>query len=102
MYLKTFFIYTVQLSNEPSSLSFVCLVRAANKGLRGCVGLYVLHGCLPYPITDKKIAFPIGILGQVRYLIVSIPDLCTLTYFDGILLNTYYICFHYIVIAQKT
>ena len=25
--------------------------------------------------------FPIGILGQVGYLIVSIPDLCTLTYF---------------------
>ena len=25
--------------------------------------------------------FPIGILGQVLYLIVSIPDLCTLTYF---------------------
>ena len=25
--------------------------------------------------------FPIGILGQVWYLIVSIPDLCTLTYF---------------------
>ena len=25
--------------------------------------------------------FPIGILGQVCYLIVSIPDLCTLTYF---------------------
>ena len=25
--------------------------------------------------------FLIGILGQVRYLIVSIPDLCTLTYF---------------------
>ena len=25
--------------------------------------------------------FPIGILGQVSYLIVSIPDLCTLTYF---------------------
>ena len=24
---------------------------------------------------------PIGILGQVWYLIVSIPDLCTLTYF---------------------
>ena len=24
--------------------------------------------------------FPIGILGQVWYLIVSIPDLCTLTY----------------------
>ena len=26
--------------------------------------------------------FPIGILGQVWYLILSIPDLCTLTYFD--------------------
>ena len=26
--------------------------------------------------------FPIGILGQVWYLIVSIPDLCTLTYFN--------------------
>ena len=25
---------------------------------------------------------PIGILGQVWYLIVSIPDLCTLSYFD--------------------
>ena len=25
--------------------------------------------------------FPIGIFGQVWYLIVSIPDLCTLTYF---------------------
>ena len=25
--------------------------------------------------------FPIGILGQVKYLIVLIPDLCTLTYF---------------------
>ena len=26
-------------------------------------------------------SFPVGILGQVWYLIVSIPDLCTLTYF---------------------
>ena len=26
--------------------------------------------------------FPIGILGQVWYLIVSIPDLCNLTYFN--------------------
>ena len=28
------------------------------------------------------VTFPIGILGQVWYLIVSIPDLCTLTYYD--------------------
>ena len=32
--------------------------------------------------------FPIGILGQVWYLIVSIPDLCTLTYFKQILYLT--------------
>ena len=31
--------------------------------------------------------FPIGILSQVWYLIVSIPDLCTLTYFPTTLLN---------------
>ena len=29
--------------------------------------------------------FPIGILGQVWYLILSIPDLCTLSYFEAIL-----------------
>ena len=29
--------------------------------------------------------FPIGILGQVWYLIVSIPDLCILTYFARII-----------------
>ena len=29
------------------------------------------------------VTFPIGILGQVWYLIVSIPDLCTLTYFGS-------------------
>ena len=32
------------------------------------------------------IFLPIGILGQVWYLIVSIPDLCTLTYY--IILST--------------
>ena len=30
---------------------------------------------------ENQSNFPIGILGQVWYLIVSIPDLCTLTYF---------------------
>ena len=28
------------------------------------------------------VIYSIGILGQVWYLIVSIPDLCTLTYYD--------------------
>ena len=36
--------------------------------------------------------FPIGILGQVWHLIVSIPDLCTLTYFKLVL--TLAISFH--------
>ena len=27
------------------------------------------------------VTFPCGVLGQVCYLIVSIPDLCLLTYF---------------------
>ena len=31
--------------------------------------------------------FPIGVLGQVWYLIVSIPDLCTLTYFANIIFH---------------
>ena len=31
---------------------------------------------------------PIGILGQVWYLIVSIPDLCTITYFYGVQIKT--------------
>ena len=33
-------------------------------------------------VYSEFVTFPIGILGQVWYLIVSIPDLCTLTYFD--------------------
>ena len=31
-----------------------------------------------------SLLLPIGILGQVWYLIVSIPDLCTLTYFGPV------------------
>ena len=38
-------------------------------------------GRMPLPCLLWVCHFPIGILGQVRYLIVSIPDLCTLTYF---------------------
>ena len=35
--------------------------------------------------------FPIGILGQVWYSFVWIPDLCTLTYFDKVILPEWYI-----------
>ena len=40
--------------------------------------------------------FPIGILGQVWYLIVSIPDLCTLTYF-----NINYIFFFFVLLMLE-
>ena len=64
-------------------LSCVCYVF-----VRVCV--YVLCGHLlgkGWPLGSRLWCllwvchFPIGILGQVWYLIVSIPDLCTLTYF---------------------
>ena len=35
------------------------------------------------------VTFPIGILGQVWYLIVSIPDLCTITYFNEVDIRIY-------------
>ena len=55
------------------------------------VCLYVLCGHLlgkGWPLGSRLWCllwfchFPIGILGQVWYLIVSIPDLCTLTYLE--------------------
>ena len=48
---------------------FICaLWSPAGKGQTSWLSFVVLN-------------FPIGILGQVWYLIVSIPDLCTLTFF---------------------
>ena len=35
--------------------------------------------------------FPISMLGQVWYLIVSIPDLCTLTYFVYVMFSRLFI-----------
>ena len=67
-------------------LSCVCYVF-----VRVC--LYVLWGHLlgkGWPLGSRLWCllwvchFPIGILGQVWYLIVSIPDLCTLTYFASV------------------
>ena len=65
-----------------SVLCLLCFVR---------VCLYVLRGHLlgkGWPLGSRLWCllwvcyFPIGILGQVWYLIVSIPDLCNLIYFD--------------------
>ena len=64
-----------------SVLCLLCFVR---------VCLYVLCGHLlgkGWPLGSRLWCllwvchFPIGILGPVWYLIVSIPDLCTITYF---------------------
>ena len=65
-----------------SVLCLLCFVR---------VCLYVLRGHLlgkGWPLGIRLWCllwvchFPIGILGQVWYLIVSVPDLCNLTYFS--------------------
>ena len=41
-----------------------------------------LTSWLSFVVSSVSLSLPIGILGQVWYLIVSIPDLCNLTYFD--------------------
>ena len=52
---------------------FICaLWSTAGKGLASWLS-FVESNC--------ECHFPFGILGQVWYLIVSIPDLCTLTHF---------------------
>ena len=54
---------------------FICtLWSPAVKGLTSSL-LFVVSNC-------EFVTFPIGILGQVWYLIVSIPDLCTLAYIE--------------------
>ena len=75
-----------------SVLCLLCFVR---------VSLYVLCGHLlgkGWPVGSRLWCllwvchFPIGILGQVWYLIVSIPDLCNLTYFSPCLLMKIFAC----------
>ena len=52
---------------------FICaLWSPAGKGLTSW---------LSFVVSSVSCHFPIGILGQLWYLIVSIPDLCTITYF---------------------
>ena len=56
-----------------SARLFICAWWSpAGKGLTSWLS-FVVSNC-------EFVTFPIGILGQVRYLIVLIPDLCTLTY----------------------
>ena len=63
-------LYTV--SSVPCSLVATCWERAALMFLL-CVMFYCVF-----------VTFPYGVLGQVWYLVVSIPDLCLLPYFNDI------------------
>ena len=61
----------------PCSLVVTCWERANLLAL-----LYVMFSCV-------FVTFPCGVLGQVWYLIVSIPDLCLLPHFgiEGLLVR---------------
>ena len=67
--LFVFHVYCAILS-APCSLVVTCWERIEHLAL-----LYVMFSC--YFVT-----FPYGVLGQVLCLIVSIPDVCLLPYFD--------------------
>ena len=60
----------------PSRLFIAALWSPAGKGLTSWL-LFVMFNCV-------FVTFLCGILGQVWYLIVLIPDLCPLSYFDCI------------------
>ena len=55
-----------------------CLSRFLVCSLQPCGHLLVL---LSVMVSCVFVTFPCGILGYVWYLIVSVPDLCLLTYF---------------------
>ena len=57
-----------------SCLVIAALWSPAGKGLTSWLS-FVMLNCV-------FVTFPCGILGQVWYLIVSIPDLCSLSYFQ--------------------
>ena len=61
----------------PMCASVYCaLLSPAGKGLTSWP-TFVVSNC-------EFVTFSIGILGQVWYLIVSIPDLCILIYFESL------------------
>ena len=57
-----------------SRLFIAALWSPAGKGLISWLS-FVMFNCV-------FVTFPCDILGQLRYLIVSIPDLCQLSYFS--------------------
>ena len=59
-----------------SRLLIAALWSPAGKGLSSWLSFVVLD-CV-------SVTFPFGILGQVWYLIVSIPELCTISFFHTV------------------
>ena len=71
-HLCNFCIVFVMLSR----LLIAALWSPAGQGLTSWLSFVVLNCAV--------VTFPFGILGQVWYLIVSIPDLCPLSYFHSV------------------
>ena len=66
------FCYLCFVLSVHCSLVVICWERADLVAL-----LYVMFYCV-------FVTFPCGILGQVWYLIVSIPDLCLFSFLNGL------------------
>ena len=71
-HLRYFCIVFVMLSR----LLIAALWSPAGKGLTSWLSFVVLN-CV-------VVTFPFGILGQLWYLIISLPDLCPLSYFHTV------------------
>ena len=69
------FFYVLCLLRLCAHLFICALWSPAGKGLTDWLSFVVSN--------FEFVTLPIGILGQVWYLIVSIPDLSTLTYFSS-------------------
>ena len=65
-------------------LFIAALWSPAGKGLASWLS-FVMFNCV-------FVTFPCGILGQVRYLILSIPDLCHLSYILNIITCSVVVC----------
>ena len=69
-------ILKVNLELDKWDLCYVIYMFLSNNPSPGDINSSNLPCCV-------FVTFPCGVLGQVWYLIVSIPDLCLLSYFDS-------------------
>ena len=74
----TYFTWKVNLTKKRT---FWLQIYTTNVGIHRL--LHNIHNFFILFLEQLNQMFSIGILGQVWYLIVSIPDLCTLTYFGS-------------------